>query len=97
MFENWQINAKVQNNSEGRPELPLSYGTRHFNPFTLRKAKIVYNFGLSECNRVKRYSIGLINSDIIPLFILHFFVFGFGHIKLGHSFNLFINGNTVQF
>ena len=24
-----------------------------FNPFTLRKAKIVYNFGLSECNRVK--------------------------------------------
>ena len=24
-----------------------------FNPFALRKAKIVYNFGLSECNRVK--------------------------------------------
>ena len=24
-----------------------------FNPITLRKAKIVYNFGLSECNRVK--------------------------------------------
>ena len=23
-------------------------------PFALRKAKIVYNFGLSECNRVKR-------------------------------------------
>ena len=23
------------------------------NPVTLRKAKIVYNFGLSECNRVK--------------------------------------------
>ena len=27
------------------------------NPFALRKAKIVYNFGLSECNRVKDYSI----------------------------------------
>ena len=24
-----------------------------FNPMALRKAKIVYNFGLSECNRVK--------------------------------------------
>ena len=28
-----------------------SYG-RHVNPIALRKAKIVYNFGLSECNRV---------------------------------------------
>ena len=26
-----------------------------FNPIALRKAKIVYNFGLSECNRVKRF------------------------------------------
>ena len=25
-----------------------------FNPIALRKAKIVYNFGLSECNRVER-------------------------------------------
>ena len=24
-----------------------------FNPFALRKAKIVYTFGLSECNKVK--------------------------------------------
>ena len=24
-----------------------------FDPFALRKAKIVYNFGLSECKRVK--------------------------------------------
>ena len=24
-----------------------------FNPIALRKTKIVYNFGLSECNRVK--------------------------------------------
>ena len=24
-----------------------------FNPTALRKAKIVYNFGLSECNRIK--------------------------------------------
>ena len=25
----------------------------HLDPTALRKAKIVYNFGLSECNRVK--------------------------------------------
>ena len=25
----------------------------YFNPTALRKAKIVYNFGLSKCNRVK--------------------------------------------
>ena len=25
----------------------------HHNPIALRKAKIVYNFGLSECNSVK--------------------------------------------
>ena len=28
--------------------------TSNFNPIALRKAKIVYNFGLSECNRVKK-------------------------------------------
>ena len=27
--------------------------TKAFNPSALRKAKIVYNFGLSECNRIK--------------------------------------------
>ena len=27
--------------------------TSHFNPIALRKTKIVYNFGLSECSRVK--------------------------------------------
>ena len=26
-----------------------------FNPIALRKAKIVYNFGLSECNKVKSH------------------------------------------
>ena len=28
------------------------FGVPTLNPTTLRKAKIVYNFGLSECNRV---------------------------------------------
>ena len=29
----------------------------HFNPIALRKAKIVYNFGLSGCNRVNNIGI----------------------------------------
>ena len=29
---------------------------RVFNPIALRKAKVVYNFGLSECSRVKGYT-----------------------------------------
>ena len=28
-----------------------------FNPIALRKAKIVHNFGLSECNRVKSETV----------------------------------------
>ena len=26
----------------------------YFSPIAIRKAKIVYNFGLSECNRVRQ-------------------------------------------
>ena len=33
-----------------------------FSPITLSKAKIVYNFGLSECNRVKPIAV---RKDII--------------------------------
>ena len=35
------------------PVLPVN-SQNHFNPIALRKAKIVCNFGLSECNRVKK-------------------------------------------
>ena len=31
----------------------LTFDSHLFNPTALRKAKIAYNFGLSECNRVK--------------------------------------------
>ena len=43
-----------------------SYLTRHiFNPIALRKAKIVYNFGLSERKRVKlKESIPMISSRL---------------------------------
>ena len=30
-----------------------------FNPTALRKAKIVYNFCLSECGRIKKFSVGM--------------------------------------
>ena len=32
---------------------PLTLSGKHINPIALRKAKIVYNIGLSECSRVK--------------------------------------------
>ena len=37
-----------------------------FNPFALRKAKIVNNFGLSECSRVKGKNL-LLKEQIFPL------------------------------
>ena len=33
--------------------LKKTYFPKFINTFALRKAKIIYNFGLSECNRVK--------------------------------------------
>ena len=45
------MNADLQINQDYREDsvsFPLNY-----NPIALRKAKIVFNFGLSECNRVK--------------------------------------------
>ena len=40
----------------------------YFNPIAFRKAKIVCNFGLSECNRVKK--IMLYNNNIISKEVL---------------------------
>ena len=34
--------------------LHLLSGITHYNPTGFRKAKIVYNFGLSECNTVEK-------------------------------------------
>ena len=44
------------------------------NPFALRKAKIVYNFGLSGCNRVKRKTI-VLSKDIKIIFFAIFYYF----------------------
>ena len=41
-----------------------------FNLFALRKAKIIYDFGLSECNRVKGGIWKIIpNLSLLPLLI----------------------------
>ena len=44
----WEIHAELKS-------LSLTFDT--FDPVALRKVKIVCNFGLPECNRVKRYQI----------------------------------------
>ena len=46
------VNTSVKGHLSGSHCLCIHWVTR-FNPIALRKAKIVYNFGLSECNRVK--------------------------------------------
>ena len=51
--------------AKGTLRLPICFSSRQnpsklgsaLNPFALRKAKIVYNFGLSECNMVKGYNL----------------------------------------
>ena len=49
------------------------------NPFALRKATIVCNFGLSECNRVKRKKNTKTNvlSKDISVKIIFFAIFSF--------------------
>ena len=44
------------------------------NAIALRKAKIVYNFGFSECNRVKRKTI-VLSKDIKIIFFAIFSYF----------------------
>ena len=43
-----------------------------FNPFALRKAKIAYNFGLSDCKRVNRQSVQYGQKFAMAFSALHF-------------------------
>ena len=45
------------------------------NPIARRKAKIVHNFGLSECNSIKRKIIVLSKDIKIIYFAIFFFIF----------------------
>ena len=40
--------------SMGQRKISNNDFSHYVNPISLRNAKIVYNFGLSECNRVKQ-------------------------------------------
>ena len=40
---------------------------RIFNPIALRKAKIVYNFGLSECSRVKEKRLYMLTVSYLEI------------------------------
>ena len=42
---------KNTQNNQGEP-IPADWYSKSINPIALRKAKSVYTFGLSECNRV---------------------------------------------
>ena len=47
----------------------------HINPIALRKAKIVHNFGLSKCNRVKRKALVPSKDIKIIFFAIFFYIF----------------------
>ena len=49
--------------------------TMHFNPIALKKAKIVCNFGLSECNRLKLHCCVLRYYLHLSIFSGRFFLF----------------------
>ena len=51
-----------------------------FNPIALRRAKIVYNFGLSECNRVNTVLVCLCNEKS-AVRNLEFIDLDFGHVQ----------------
>ena len=50
--DNEHVFGMLQNSGYSNTVLVKDVGC-FLNPIALRKAKIVYNFGLSECNRVK--------------------------------------------
>ena len=50
----WKEERGKNGNSRVASPETVSLCLHKINPTALRKAKIVYNFGLSECNRVKQ-------------------------------------------
>ena len=69
----------------------------NFNPITLRKARIAYNFGLSGCNRVNSL---LTNGLIHPIWRIFFPVLRLIHcfrVSAGcfHSYCIEILANSV--
>ena len=71
----WAKGTKVCSDHMTNDLLPyIVYGKYFLNPIALRKAKIVCNFGLSECDRVKHLhclltGIHMQNTVKVKLFI----------------------------
>ena len=60
---------------------PLQHQCLHrINPIALRKAKIVYNFGFSECNRVYNFGLSECNMGLKKLIELK--VLTNGHVQI---------------
>ena len=54
------LSTKAGENQSSQPKNHLTFS----NPIDLRKAKIVCNFGLSECNRVKQILLGFLTACV---------------------------------
>ena len=65
------FSSEKENRRQGSPLTEFFFD---MNPNALRKAKIVYNFGLSECNRVKRKTV-VLSKDRNVIFLHYFLIF----------------------
>ena len=71
--------------------------TKYINPIALRKAKVVYNFGLSECSRVNERNIFLHGSQLLTFccFCKHFDLTCFT-LYCDYFVTVFVNSITFQ-
>ena len=62
------------------------------NPVALRKAKIVFNFALPECNKVKVYKVyqAFLEAIVQVFFRLHRCICLFGYLKFINTISRFI-------
>ena len=65
-----------------------------FNPFALRKAKIVCNFGLSECNRVKTFRRAVMDEMLQHLLLPLVGLFQMAKIKIVVTDGLGFNSHS---
>ena len=60
------MDKSIQNERNATITKSISFSIP-FNPIALRQAKIVYNFGLSECNGVKNGECERMNQDLLSI------------------------------
>ena len=74
-------------NGAGQSKADSIVEIQKVNPVALRIAKIVYNFGLSECNRVKGQILAY---DMIKHGIKMYFFFYFAAYFFAITYNIFV-------